>query len=110
VTSGWLESPIFDTRNIGGAAYQYVMWRGSLASGTSVDFQFASSNSASGPWTYVGGDCSPSSRYTNVLPGTPVRITQACHTGHRYFRYIVYLSSTGAGTPIIQDIIIGWSP
>lgn len=109
-TTGSLESPIFDTRQIGGASYQYVMWRGDKPSGTSVDFQFASSNSTSGPWTYVGSDCLPSSSYSNVLFDTPLMITQACHTGQRYFRYLVKLNGDGLNTPIIRDIILGWSP
>lgn len=110
-TAGYLASAIFDTLNIGGAAYNYVLWQGSKPADTRVDFQFASSNSTAGPWTYVGDNCTTGTRYTNVLPNTVRRINAACHTGHRYFRYKVWLVSiTGTATPIIDDIIIGWSP
>jgi len=110
---GSLVSSIFDTLSVGGAAYNYVLWQGSLPADTGVDFQFASANSPSGPWTYLGYDCTTNTRYSNVLPNVARRINAACHTNYRYFRYKVYLRSNPPGyelTPTVEDIVIGWSP
>ncbi len=109
-TQGLLESAIYDTQKIGGVVFNYVMWRGQLAADTSVDIQLASSNNSSGPWTFVGPDCSAATYYRDN-PGVQQRLSAKCHSGHRYFRYKIYLNSTtGSSTPIVEDIIIGWSP
>jgi type II secretory pathway pseudopilin PulG len=113
LTSGWLESAVFDTQQIGGVAYNYIMWRGTGGGGSTsqVDFQIASSNSATGPWTFVGHDCAAASRYGNVVAGAQRPLTARCHTGHRYFRYRIELLSIGGGaSPVVDDIFVGWSP
>jgi hypothetical protein len=110
LTSGVMESAIFDTQKIGGVVYNFIMWRGTLGSNTSVDLQIASSNSVSGPWTFVGPDCTSSTFYRDN-PGIQQRISPRCHTGHRYFRYKIYLNSTdGQNSPVVEDVIVGWSP
>lgn len=105
-----LESAVYDTQKVGGVAFNYIMWRGALAPNTSVNLQVASSPNASGPWTYVGPGCSTTSYYTDQ-PHIQQRIDPKCHTGHRYFRYKIYLNSPGGeATPIVEDVILGWSP
>lgn len=111
----WLESAVLDTRQIGGVAYNFVMWRGSFSPSMPADaqvgFQIASSNHPEGPWVFMGTDCTTGTRYGNILEGTQRRIVARCHTGHRYFRYRILLTSlVGGTTPVVDDIIIGWSP
>lgn len=113
--TGTLDSAIFDTRQIGGVAYNYIIWRGGVdpagSAQTRVDFQIASSNSPDGPWTFVGHDCTVTARYSNLLAGTQRALTARCHTGHRYFSYRIFLVSLdGVATPIVDDVIVGWSP
>jgi type II secretory pathway pseudopilin PulG len=113
MTSGMLESAVYDSQKVGGVAYNFLMWMGIRPPTTTVEFQLASSNSPSGPWTFVGPDCQSGTRYSGingVLPSTQEKITAACHTGHRYFRYKIYLNGTTTSTPTVTDVFIGWSP
>lgn len=114
-TEARLESVIFDTHDFGGVAFNYAMWAGSGGGGTDsrVDFRIASSNSATGPWEFLGPDCTTAAgdRYLNVIAQTQRQLIARCHTGHRYLRYRVYLVPIG-GTirPVVEDVIVGWSP
>lgn len=60
-------------------------------------------------WNYIGPDGSPSSFYITTGPDSPVQIVTAHHNNRQYYRYKVYLESTAA-TPIVNDIIVNWSP
>jgi hypothetical protein len=108
-TQGTLESAVYDSQKAGGVAFNFIMWRGTLSPGTSVDLQIASSNSPTGPWTFVGPQCTTTSYYTNQ-PNIQQRINPQCHTGHRYFRYKIYLNGSGETTPVVDDVVLGWSP
>jgi hypothetical protein len=108
-TSGSLVSSIFDTRVIGGATINAIIWQGQTNGGT-VRFQLASGNSLSGPWTYVGPDGTANSFYGPILPNISQRIERRFHFNHRYLRYRVLLDGSGTATPVIQDIILNWSP
>ena len=60
-------------------------------------------------WTYIGPDGSSSSFYITTGQGAPVPIVTAHHNNKRYYRYKVYLESTGA-SPVVNDVIVNWSP
>jgi hypothetical protein len=108
-SQAWLESAVYDTQKVGGVAFNSIMWRGTLGATTSVDLQVASSNNPSGPWTFVGSTCSTTTYYRDN-PGIQQRLDPKCHTGHRYFRYKIILNSGGGATPVVDDVVLGWSP
>lgn len=112
VTEGQLISSILDTEVFAGAAFNTIMWQGNQPSGTSVKFQIASSNSTSGPWTYLGPDGTSASYYQPAGPDIQAKIIRSEHNNLRYFRYKVFLNSNTAKThgPTVNSIIIGWSP
>ncbi len=109
---GNLTSSIFDTQVASGTAINTIMWQGSKPSGTNVKFQIASSNSPSGSWTYRGPDGTNNTYYAPANSNIPVQINLLYHNNHRYFRYKVFLESDSGRTqsPIVNDIIINWSP
>lgn len=111
--TGTLDSQIFDTGVAGGAQLNSVIWKGTASSTTLVAFQFAVSNSTSGPWNYVGPDGTSNTYYggSGYGPGTPIPINNYSLTG-RYFRYRVTLTTNVAQTltPRVQSVIVNWSP
>jgi hypothetical protein len=111
-TSGNLTSSIFDTGVSSGMAINTIMWQGNKPSGTGVKFQIASSNSSSGPWSYLGPDGSDTTYYTPTDANIPVQINLAQHNNKRYFRYKIFLESNASQTesPRVDDVIINYSP
>jgi hypothetical protein len=109
---GELISSIYDTQIQGGAGINTIMWNGVQPDGTRVYFQIASSNSSSGPWAYLGPDGSSSSYYIPTNPNKPVKINMVYHNNHRYFRYKIFLESdiSQTASPLVDDVIINWSP
>lgn len=109
-TTGFLESSTYDTGINGGAHLNSFFWRGNQPAGTSVRFQFAVSNSSSGPWTYLGPNGNDS--YYVVGPDTAQTLNYSLFDNYRYFRYKVTLVSNQAQTetPRIDEIVINWSP
>ncbi len=110
-TSGTLDSTTFDTGVSGGAQINSVLWQGTQPAGTSVKFQFATSNASNGPWTYIGSDGTGSSYYTGG-PGVSIAVDYKLHNDKRYFRYRITLVSNQAQTqtPQVDDVIVNWSP
>lgn len=121
-TSGMLTSSIFDTGVANGAAYNSITWIGALLGGK-VRLKIATSNSAGGPWNYVGAPPTCATTDTGdadwfvVGSDTPTEIKCfSTHNNKRYFRYKVQLcaestcASSGGGTPRVDDVIISWSP
>ena len=113
--SGTLDSEPFDTNVISGAQLNSFVWQGSQPSGTSVKFQFAVSNTSSGPWAYMGPDGSSNTYFTNN-PGIPINFFTGSNGyslfgGYRYFSYrtFLYTSSTSV-TPVINEVSVNWSP
>ncbi|MFA6417327.1 MAG: hypothetical protein WCW61_04000 [Patescibacteria group bacterium] len=119
---GDLISVVFDsTGNVNGAAYNSIMWRGSLGGPAlnqgSVKFQIAASDSSSGPWNYIGAGCigGDSDWYS---PDSDLPVQLSCYSNlnnKRYFRYKVRICSSdcvsgGDYTPQINEIMISWSP
>jgi len=115
-TSGYLDSQTFDTGVSGGAELNSFLWHGpALPAGTSVGFQFAVSNSSSGPWNFVGpnGVWNSTSSYWNATaPSSSVPLDYNLYNNFRYFRYRITLFSNMAqtATPRVDDVIINWSP
>jgi hypothetical protein len=113
-TTGYLDSTAFDTGVASGTELNSVLWQGSLnglANG-SVGFQFAGSNSSSGPWVFTGPDGTASTSYIG-LPGVPIPITNyATYNAYRYLRYrIILVSGVGqVASPQVTDVSIDWSP
>ena len=108
---GYIDSTTFDTKSTGGAQLNSLLWQGSLPAGTSIGFQFAVSNSSGGPWNFQGPDGTSSSSYAG-LPGTPIPLGYSQFSGFRYFRYRTTLTSdiTQVYTPVVNKIIVNWSP
>ncbi len=107
---GFLDSTTLDTGIALGAQLNSLLWHGSLPGGTSVGFQFATSSSSGGPWSYTGSDGTINSFYT-TQPGVPLSLPYT-FTGIQYFRYRVTLTSDPSQTltPRVDDININWSP
>ncbi len=117
--TGTLTSSIFDTGVVGGAAYNSIMWKGTLGTGSTgkVRFQLAASNLSTGPWNYYSGStCGALDWFDTTGPDASVELK--CPTqfnNMRYFRYKVQLCSdnctvAGPNTPTVNDIVVSWAP
>jgi hypothetical protein len=111
-TASTLASTTFDTGYANGVQLNSVLWQGTLPGGTYVRFQFATSNSSGGPWTYKGPDGTANTHYTPSGPNASLRLDYVLHSGQRYFRYRVTLVSNQAQTqsPQVDSVAINWSP
>lgn len=103
LSSGWLESSTFDTGSV--SDFHNISWQPQDqppdTGANSVKFQVASSNtnSAGTVWTFVGPDGTQVTYYT--LSNTDI----ANHSGKRYLRYKVFLSTADSKkTPNVSDI------
>lgn len=115
-TTGTLDSATFDTGVSSGVQLNSLIWQGSAGNGTAVDFQFAVSNSSSGPWSFGGPD-GTSGTYFSGNPGTTISLVStsngyALFSGYRYYRYRVTLFADPADiyTPTVNSIAVNWSP
>lgn len=111
ISAGTLTSSIFDTSVTGGAGVNTILWQGTLPTGTTVKFQIAVSNSVSGPWEYLGPDGTTGTYYQPAGPDVQTRLIKSVHNNYRYLRYHVTLESNAeqTDTPIVDNIILGWS-
>lgn len=122
-TSGSITSSIFDTEINSGAAYNSIIWKGSLNGGI-VRLQLATSQCSNGAenypacdtgsWTFKGPDCDLNDYYQG-LSGMPYRIECIDHNNKRYFKYKITLCSdncviNGSNNPTVTDVIVNWSP
>lgn len=130
---GELVSGTFDTNSTTGVAFNYIVWRGALNGGR-VAFQLSTSNcengatdapacvtsigwgepktSGDGAFLGPGGTTATADAYVTG-PDTPVKIgNQDVHNNRRYFRYKVYVETDNnqTATPVVEDIIVNWSP
>lgn len=106
-STGTLESSTFDTGS-DYTVYNWISWQGTTPLDTTIRFQLASSNNASGPWYYVGPDGTASTYYT---VGTREFINYAEHVNDRYMRYKLYLDSEAdLQVPTLDEVIISYSP
>lgn len=109
----YLTSSAFDTCPSGvdcGAAFNSIMWQGTLRGNAAVKFQIASSDSSAGPWNFIGPNGTATDVY-DAPPNTPVPL-KFHHNNKRYIRYKIYLvrGANQGDTPVVNDIIINWSP
>ena len=112
-SSGALYSSIFDTQSASGAGFNGIVWNGTNASSSSVAFQFATSNSTSTGWTYVGpGGTSLSADVYTAAPNTAMTINPAYHNNARYFAYKIILNPDSGYTtsPAVSGVNINWLP
>ncbi len=133
LSSGSLESSTFDAGFSDGVVFNSIMWLGTSGTGgvNIVKFQIATANCPSGAtnpsqctsspgWggsktsgdgAFVGSDGTSATYYQPSGPRVPVAVSTLYHNNKRYFRYRVFLEKdTGVTTPVVQDIIINWSP
>jgi hypothetical protein len=121
-TFAYVESSVFDTQLTGGGVLQSIIWQGTQPSGTSVDFQVATSSSSSGPWNfrgpgstslfYYGAECPLAGTSLPDAAGPNKAICVDKNIGAaRYVRYKVRLRSNllQTLTPTIEDVILIWS-
>ncbi|MBI5078115.1 MAG: hypothetical protein HZB11_01950 [Candidatus Yonathbacteria bacterium] len=129
--TGELYSAVFDTTatSTQGPAYNSIMWNGTEGVSTGkIRFQFATSNSSSGPWTFYGSadngaTCNTSDWYDTLTsgagggPGKPVEIwcSPSQHNNQRYFRYRIQIcsancSSSGTASPVVSGVVVNWAP
>lgn len=120
---GELISSTFDTWDgvrASGAAYNSLMWKGSLNSGAvgQVGLQIAASDLAIGPWVFEGPDCTSLTKYSPDA-NTPMPIEMDCaasHNNKRYFRYKVIICSnidcatSGSINPQVDEVVVNWTP
>lgn len=116
-TTGYLDSSTFDTGVSGGAQINSVSWQGSMPVPTDdsfVAFQFAASNSSSGPWDYQGPDGTANTYYPLIgvsSPNVAIPVSYTLHNNLRYFRYRMTLASNQAQTfsPRVDNVSVNWS-
>jgi hypothetical protein len=117
--SGYVISSTVDTGITKGAAYNSLMWKGSL-NGGKVRFQLATSDFSLGPWSnsdFKGPDCTSTTFYEPAA-NTPIEVSPSCasiHNNKQYFRYKAVLCSSdcfspGSNNPQVNDVIVNWSP
>lgn len=118
--AGYVISSTFDTGAAKGAAYNSLMWKGSLNGGFmgQAGLQLAASDSITGPWNFEGPDCT-SGVYYIADADTPIPLEIACaasHNNKRYFKYKVMLCSSadcvtsGNINPRVDEVTVNWSP
>jgi|GEM_PF-5745672 len=122
-TSGSWTSPVIAA--LGNADWTTLSWNASVLANTTLKFQVATSNSAAGPYIFVGPDCTSATFYTttpgnNILdaggPGVPPYF---CTYAKRYLKYIAYFATTNPGgggcvgggglTPTLYDATVCYS-
>ncbi|MCL4406263.1 MAG: hypothetical protein M1586_00115 [Patescibacteria group bacterium] len=142
VMTGWTIEPLegevisstFDTDEVDGVAYNYILWKGVANSGD-VRFQLATSNcgngatnaptcdqnigwggsKTSGDGAFLGplGTTAADDLYAASGPDVPMPIkNKETHSNKRYFRYrMVILSDlTRTLAPQVSGVIVNWSP
>ncbi|HVF66950.1 MAG TPA: hypothetical protein VM914_04780, partial [Pyrinomonadaceae bacterium] len=83
----------------GSTSWTTLSWTATVPAGTSVRFQVAGSNSASGPFNFVGPDGTANTYFTTG--GSSL----GQFNGLRYLKYKAYLSTTASGsTPTLADV------
>jgi len=104
---------------VNGAQLNSITWYGTALYGTSVGFQLAVSNSAGGPWSFIGpsGD---GTQYFTGAAGSSISLVSnlssaggySLFNGYRYFRYrtILFADSTHMYSPTVTGVNVNWSP
>ena len=89
--------PLFDT----------IAWNpAGQPAGTTLTFQVATADVATGPFTFLGPDGTPGTFYTTAA-GQPIN---GVHDGHRYAQIAAALATTDiVRTPTVDDLTLTWS-
>jgi MBG domain (YGX type)/Bacterial Ig-like domain (group 3)/Carboxypeptidase regulatory-like domain len=98
--SGDLTSSVKDSNPAIGATPNWttLSWTGTTPASTTLKFQAAGSNNASGPFNFVGPDATSATFFTT----SGASLSQ--FNGNRYLKYKAYLStSNSANTPTLND-------
>jgi hypothetical protein len=99
--AGTFVSAIMDANPDTGFTPQWteLSWSGTTPPGTSIKFQAAGSESAAGPFNFVGPDGTPASFFTS----SDFSLTQ--FDGYRHLRYAALLeTSDPSQTPVLHDV------
>ncbi|HWM89561.1 MAG TPA: carboxypeptidase regulatory-like domain-containing protein [Thermoanaerobaculia bacterium] len=99
--SGEFESGLKDSNPPVGftPTWTTISWNATTPADTAISFQVAASNSASGPFNFVGPDGTAGTFYTS----SGGSLSQ--FNGNRYLKYKAYLTSTNsAATPSLEDV------
>ena len=65
----------------------------------------------SGDGAFVGSDGSSSTFYVPTGPGSSYALPVGHHNNKRYFRYKIELDKSASSTsPVVDDVILNWSP
>ena len=117
-----LELNVFDASE--GVAFNSIMWQGTQpelvgeANCTGPGYkcvllQLATSDSADGPWTYLGPDCTAGSYY-NPNPNIPQEIgCCGSHYNHRYYKVKILMYPDNVDqniSPTIEKVIVNYAP
>lgn len=104
VTSGTLESSVFDTGS-DASNFTTITWSPvSQNPAVYMELQLASATDSAGPWNYVGPDGTADSFYN--ISGSNI---SSVHDNQRYFRYKIYLSTTDdKETPVLTSLQINY--
>ena len=104
--AGTLTSGIFDANphSGGSASWTALNWTATVPAGTNLQFQVAGSNSASGPFNFVGPDGTVATFYTTSGGSL------AQFNGLRYLKYQAFFSTTDSTlTPMLNDVNLCFS-
>jgi uncharacterized repeat protein (TIGR01451 family) len=83
------------------AAWSTLSWTATTPANTNLQFQVAASNSAAGPFNFVGPDGTAATFFTT----SGASLSQ--FNGNRYLQYRAYLSTTsGTVTPTLNDVTV----
>ncbi len=103
-TSGSLVSSLKDSGAVvpgAGMTWKTLTWAATTPAGTSVTFQIAASNAASGPFTFVGPDGTSATFFTTS------GASLAQFNGRRYLKYTAYLATTDSSvTPSLDSVTL----
>jgi uncharacterized repeat protein (TIGR01451 family) len=100
--SGTFVSSLKDANPAAGATptWSTLSWTASTPTNTSIQFQAAASNSASGPFNFVGPDGTAGTFFSNGG-------SLAQFNGNRYLKYKASLSTTNSAvTPTLNDVTV----
>ena len=104
--SGWLRSSLMDSLVPAGGTVQWdtLNWTATVPPGTSIKFQVAGSDSAAGPFNFVGPDGTAATFFTTS--GTFYTTSSApVSRFERYLRYRATLTTTDLmQTPVLHDV------
>lgn len=116
---GDLISAVFDSGVSDGAAYNSILWKGTIGTGN-VKFQFATADNAGGSWTtYYGSSCigGVGDWFVASVADTPVELLcPAQFNNKRYYRYKIRIclasncADTAGTSPVVEDVVVSWAP